>query len=162
SALRRCATLVAGTTTVVLLSAGVALAFPSGENPTDPGNGPALGPNHIEWTGNGSDAVSPSGSGDCTNSNQPGAPNQPYLYWVFSPDGGSVTADTANPSNPLNPVIHLSGTGSGDYPFSLDPSKAIKFITPYFTPDPSKLFASVTMNILSDGNGAWTLKISHG
>src|SRR5262245_5577697 len=122
-ALRRCATVVAGTTVLTVVGASAALAFPSGQNPSDPGNG-GVGPHHVEWTGNGSDAVSAQGGGDCTNSNQPGQPNDPYLYWVFSPDGGSVTADTANPSNPLNPVIHLSGTGSGNYPFSLDPSKA--------------------------------------
>lgn len=158
--LRRSATVVAGATAVVLISATAALAFPSGGNPG------STGPNHIEWTGNGSDAVSPSGTGACSASQEPnGQPaNTPYLYWVLTTDGGSVNTTDSTNNQPL-PYIVLTDHGNPQpqVPFdSSSSSNSVKFITSYFTPNLSTLQASAFFNVLTTGNGGWNLVISHG
>jgi hypothetical protein len=154
-ALRRCATVLAGTTTVILIGAGAAFAFPSGGNPG------TTGPNHIEWTGQGA-TNGQVDSSQCDAANDPNGANQPYLLWVFTTDGGSVATDSTAPH--FLPQIHLSGSGSGDFgqaaPLS---SNSVHFVTPYFTPNAS-LLASVTFYATSvpNTNSSWNLVISHG
>jgi hypothetical protein len=152
-ALRRAAAVVAGATAITLVSASAALAFNSGGNPQNFGG---TGPNHIEWTGQG--GVSASGTGDCLNEVTGQPDNTPFIYWVLAPDGGSVQVDSTTP------VLHLGGTGNGDYVNLGGDSDtgphAVKFITPFFPLN--GLTASATMNVLDTGNGSWNLVISHG
>src|SRR3954447_4811026 len=147
--LRRSATLVAAVSAVTLISAGTAFAFNSGDNPG------ATGPNTITWTGQGA-ANGVLDTTQCDAANDPNGANQPYLLWILTTDGGSITNDATTP------VLHLGGTGSGDYT-TTNPSanSAAHFVTPYVTPD-SNLTANADMNILTTGNGAWNLVISHG
>lgn len=155
TSLRRFATVVAASAITIGTGAGVALAFPSGNNPG------RTGPNDIEWTGQGADSVSPNGTGACSASQEPnGQPaNTPYLYWVFTTDGGSVSVQPTDP--PPLPVLNLGGSGSGIYNFdSSSSSNSVKFITPYF--DLGSLTASANFNVLTPGNGSWNLVISHG
>jgi hypothetical protein len=137
----------------VLIGATAALAFNS------PGKPPGTGPQNIVWTGQGASSVSPNGTGACAASQEPnGQPaNTPYLYWVLTPDGGSLTVNSSTP------VLHLGGSGSGNYVnLGLDSptSNAVKFVTPFF--DLGTLTANADMNILTTGTGAWGFKISHG
>lgn len=158
--LRRSATVVAGATAVVLLSAGAAFAFPSGQNPGDPGNG-GTGPNNITWHASTADSVSPSGTGACTNGSDPFGNNVPFLFWVLTTDGGSVSTTATDP--PPLPLLHLVSNGQPkpDVPFdSSSTSKTVKFISPFY--DPSTLQANADINVLTTGSGAWNLNISHG
>jgi hypothetical protein len=66
-------------------------------------------------------------------------------------DGGS--ADSA--------VLHLGGTGSGDYSADTASGNTFHFVTPYFAPD-SNFTAYADFNVDSTGNGVWNLVISHG
>jgi len=156
--LRRSATVVAGATAIALIGATAALAFNS------PGKPPGTGPQNIVWTGQGATSVSPNGTGACSASQQPnGQPaNTPYLYWVLTTDGGSVSTQPTDP--PPLPVLHLTVNGIPQPDVNFDSSStsnSIKFITPYYTPD-NTLGANADMYILSTGTGAWGLKISHG
>src|SRR3954449_3145797 len=147
--LRRSATLVAAVSAVTLISAGTAFAFDSGDSPG------AAGPNTITWTGQGA-TNGVLDTTQCDAANDPKGANQPYLLWILTTDGGSITNDATTP------VLHLGGTGSGDYT-TTNPSanSAAHFVTPYFTPD-SNLTANADMNVVDTGNGAWNLVISHG
>lgn len=153
TALRRATTVVASTTVLVMVGAGAAMAFPSGGNPQGyPGD------NTVQWTGNGAH----DGVLDTTLCPGEGG-GQPYLLWIFTTDGGSVVPGT--------PTLTLSGSGSGTYQTD-DPSadSSAHFVTPYYTPDPAQLHASVSFTIGTDaktglpdtGNGSWNLVISHG
>jgi hypothetical protein len=137
--------LITGLVVLILLVGitGVALAFNSGGKPADTGS------DTITWTGQGA-------SGDVLGTTECDANNTPYLLWILTVDGGSITNDTTTPT------LHLGGTGSGDFQTS-NPSdnSAAHFVTPYFTPD-SSLTAYADINILTTGNGAWNLVISHG
>lgn len=131
---------------LTLAFTGIALAFPSGDNPG------GTGPNQIEWTGQGAS------NGELDEVICPSADTLPdgidansYLHWILTTDGGSAD----------NAVLHLGGTGSGSYTASKDSGGAFHFFTPYFTPD-SHLTAYATFDVLTAGNGAWILTISHG
>src|SRR3954447_25935392 len=147
--LRRSATLVAAVSAVTLISAGTAFAFNSGDNPGTPG------PNTITWAGQGA-TNGALGTTQGAAAKPPKGASQPYLLWILTTDGGSITNDAKTP------VLHLGGTGSGDYT-TTNPSanSAAHFVTPYVTPD-SSLTANADMNVLTTGNGAWNLVISHG
>jgi hypothetical protein len=153
-ALRRFATVIVASALALGTGAGAAFAFDDGGNPG------TTGPNTITWTGHGTDISAQ----DCSAANEPnGQPaNTPYLLWVLTTDGGSIAADSVSPH--FLPVLHLSGSGSGDYnPGDGSTAGALKhFVTPYFTPDVSALHANVSMYVTSPGNGAWNLNISHG
>src|ERR671934_1615141 len=128
--------------------AGGALAFDSGNNPG------TAGATTISWTGHGTTG----GSLDpvqCAAKNDPNGPTQPYLLWILTTDGGSIQSDLTTP------VLHLGGTGSGDYP-TTNPSNnsAAHFVTPFFTL--SGLTADASINVLTTGDGSWNLNISHG
>ena len=125
-----------------LVTAGIAAAFNSGGNPG------VTGPNTITWTGQGTT----NGSVDTV---QCDSNNTGYLVWILTVDGGSIQSDSTTP------VLHLGGTGSGDY-YTSNPSdnSSAHFVTPYF--DPSGLTASADMNVLTTGKGSWNLVISHG
>jgi hypothetical protein len=138
----------------VMIAAGVTastvFAFDSGGNPG------TTGANTITWTGQGAsngvlDTI------QCDAQNDPNGANQPYLLWILTVDGGSITNDNTTPT------LTLGGTGNGSYQTS-NPSdnSAAHFITPYFTPDYPNLTATVAMNVLTTGTGAWNLVISHG
>src|SRR3954452_11647708 len=99
--LRRSATLVAAVSAVTLISAGTAFAFNSGDNPG------TEGPNTITWTGQGA-TNGVLNTTQCDAANDPEGANQPYLLWILTTDGGSITNDTTTPT----PVLHLGGTGS--------------------------------------------------
>jgi len=135
-----------------MVGASAALAFDSGDNPG------ATGANHIEWTGQGA-LGGKLDSTQCDAANDPNGANQPYLYWVLTPDGGSVQVDSTTP------ILHLGGSGHGDYinagGDAATGPHAVKFITPYYTPD-SGLTASAEMNVTDTGHGSWNLVISHG
>lgn len=153
TSLRRAATVVAAVAITIGTSAAAALAFNS------PGKPPGTGAQNIVWTGQGAPDVSPNGTGACSASQEPnGQPaNTPYLYWVLTPDGGSLQVDSTTP------VLHLGGSGNGDYVnqgLDQPTSNAVKFVTPFF--DLGTLTANADMNILTTGTGAWGLKISHG
>jgi hypothetical protein len=134
---------------LTLTGAGAAFAFDSGSNPG------ATGLNTITWIGQGA-ANGVLDTTYCDAANDPNGANQPYLLWILTSDGGTIQNDATTP------VLHLGGTGSGDY-HTNDPSgnSAAHFVTPYFTPD-SNLTAFADMNVLTTGNGAWQLVISHG
>jgi hypothetical protein len=128
--------------------AGGALAFDSGNNPG------TAGATTISWTGHGTTG----GSLDtvqCDAKNDPNGANQPYLLWILTTDGGSIQNDSTTP------VLHLGGTGSGDYT-TTNPSNnsAAHFVTPFFTL--SGLTADASINVLTTGDGSWNLNISHG
>jgi hypothetical protein len=141
--------LVAAVGALTLISAGTAFAFDSGGNPG------TTGPSTITWTGQGA-ANGALDTTSCDATNDPYGANQPYLLWILTVDGGSITNDASTP------VLHLGGTGSGDYT-TANPSNnsAAHFVTPYFTPD-SNLTAYAGMNVLTTGSGGWNLVISHG
>lgn len=80
------------------------------------------------------------------------ANNTPYLLWIFTVGGGGNTVTSA--------TLTLSGSGSGSY-VGTKMGNEFHFRTPYFTPDPSTLHASVTF-VGSLGNGNANLVISHG
>src|SRR3954451_16200721 len=144
--LRRSATLVAAVSAVTLISAGTALAVNS------PGNPGGTGAKTITWTGQGA-TNGFLDTAQCDAANDPKGANQPYLLWILTTDGGSITNDATTP------VLHLGGTGSGDYT-TTNPSanSADHFVTPYVTPDGS-LTANADMSVLTTGNGAWNLVI---
>lgn len=130
---------------VLILLAGftsLALAFDSGDNPGE------TGPNTITWTGQGglgNPAVYCPSPDDLPSGIDPNS----YLHWILTTDGGS--ADSA--------VLTLGGTGTGSYPG--DPTGgAFHFFTPYF--DLNGLTAYADINVVTTGNGAWILTISHG
>ena len=124
---------------------GMALAFDSGEKPGD------IGSNTITWTGQGAsngeldETICPS-----TDTVPAGIDPGSYLHWIFTTDGGSAE----------NAVLHLGGSGSGDYTGTAT-GGAFHFFTPYFVPD-SNLTAYATFDVITTGNGAWILTISHG
>jgi hypothetical protein len=103
----------------------------------------------ISWTGNGA-------SGGVLTTSQCDEVNTPYLYWVFHPGGNASVS---------NVVLHLGGSGSGDFPMSASSeggdAGAYKATTGYFTPDPATLQAWVTFDG-SLGSGQPGLVISHG
>jgi hypothetical protein len=127
-------------------TASVALAFDSGGKPG------GTGPDEITWTGQGvTDGVlNTELCGE--NADVPDGidPNN-YLHWIFTTDGGSAE----------DAVLHLGGTGSGNYtPLGGGEAGSISFYTPFFTL--AGLEAYATFNVLETGNGAWNLVISHG
>jgi hypothetical protein len=154
-ALRRVTAVVAGGVTIALVSASVALASGSGGNPI------TTGPNTITWTGQGADGGMLNTT-DCSAEGDPFGANTPYLLWVLTTGGGGGSVQLDNTSANPTPVLHLGGSGNGDYNY-VDPSNGneVKFVSPYFTPD-SQLTAQVNMNVTDVGNGTWGLKISHG
>lgn len=80
------------------------------------------------------------------------ANNTPYLLWIFTVGGGGNTVSSA--------TLTLGGTGSGSY-VGTKMGNEFHFTTPYFTPDPSTLTASVAF-VGSLGRGTANLVISHG
>jgi hypothetical protein len=174
-ALRRAAAVVAGATTITLVTASAALAFTSGGNPQDDGisvgapnnilNPPAS--DQIVWTHNGMDITpSPQGSGDCLS--QPTLPGQPgpqpqntaYLLWVLTTDGGSIASGSTS--------ITISGAGVGiDGTYQPGDGSVggqdTHFVTPYFDPASSPApHVVVSMGVTKTGSGSWNLTISHG
>jgi hypothetical protein len=148
-ALRGAGLAAAAVAAVTLIGAGAAFAFNSGDNPG------TTGPNTITWTGQGATNGAPK-TILCDEKNDPFGLDQPYLLWILTVDGGSITNDSSTP------VLHLGGTGSGDYT-TTNPSdnSAAHFVTPYFTPNNS-LTASADIDVVTTGRGAWNLVISHG
>jgi hypothetical protein len=127
-----------------LVAGSAALAFDSGGNPSDyPGD------NTVQWTGQGA-------SGGKLNTEQCDESNTPYLLWVFTTDGGSAS----------DAKLHLGTTDGGnelgDFSADTNTGNTFKFVTPYYTPDPSTLFAYVDFTVITNGNGGWNLVISHG
>src|SRR5262245_23341574 len=100
----RATVLAAAVSALTLIGAGTAFAFNSGNNPGQ------TGPNTITWTGQGA-TNGVLDSSQCNAANEPnGQPaNTPYLLWILTTDGGSVQADNTTP------VLHLGGSGNGDY-----------------------------------------------
>jgi hypothetical protein len=152
-ALVRSATVVAGLTAFTLVTAGAALAFDSGGSPGSTGN------TQINWTGQGAhdgklDTI------DCTgvaNGGQdPFGDNKPYMLWVMTTGGGSVSL-TSPP-----PVLVTSGSLTNSWPF-VDPTKTnnVHFLSDYVTPDPATLHAFAAINV-TDVGSTWNLVISHG
>lgn len=149
--LRRAATVLAAAAITLGSGAAAAFAFQSGNNPG------STGPNTITWTGQGA-TNGQLDSPQCDAANDPNGANQPYLLWVLTTDGGSIQLDDTTP------VLHLAVNGNpqGDFTQSApSSSNSVHFVTPYFTPD-NTLSASADMNVLTTGNGAWNLVISHG
>jgi hypothetical protein len=133
---------------VALIIATGAFGFNSGGNPG------ATGANNIVWTGHGvTNGVL--NNEECDAQNDPNGANQPYLLWILTVDGGSIQSDSSTP------VLHLAGTGSGDY-FTTNPSdnSSAHFVTPFF--NLSGLTANADINVLTTGSGSWNLNISHG
>jgi hypothetical protein len=134
-------------------TASVALAFDSGGNPGDfPGD------NTVQWTGQGANQVPGQLNTVQCEENLPEGinPNDPYLLWVFTTDGGSASGAT----------LHL-GTSDGandlgDFAADTSTGNTFKFVTPYYTPDTSTLFAYVDFTVGTTGSGSWNLVISHG
>jgi hypothetical protein len=144
--------LIPAVAAVTLIGAGIAYAFDSGDKPE------GTGADTITWTGQGADGGELN-TVECGVENPAELPpdidvNEPYLLWVLTPDGGSLTNDA------VTPVLHLGGTGSGDYNTNNPGGSPAKFVTPYFTP--AGLTASADIVINATGNGAWNLVISHG
>lgn len=98
------------------------------------------------WTGQGT-------NGGVLNTLQCDASLTPYLHWILTTDGGSVQDDPA-------PVLHLGGSGSGNYTPSKDSGGAFHFDTPYFPL--AGLTANADFTVVTTGNGKWVLTISHG
>jgi hypothetical protein len=143
------AALFAAVAAMALVGAGVALAaeFDSGTNPG------ATGAQTIVWTGNGAtNGVVDSIQCPSPDTVPDGIDPNSYLHWIVTTDGGSA-GDTA--------TLHLSGSGSGDYPATKASGGALHFFTPYFTPD-SSLIAKADLNVITTGGGPWNLNISHG
>jgi hypothetical protein len=103
----------------------------------------------LNWTGQGA-------TNGVLNTSLCDANNTQYLLWIFTTDHGSVDETTSEP------VLHLGGTGSGDYSTPDSHGSSFHFTTPYFTPDPATLTANVTFVVADPGNGTWILTISHG
>jgi hypothetical protein len=118
------------------LYAGTAVASPTG-----------CSGNTCTWGGQGATNGSLDNA-ECDAANDPNGANQPYLLWIFTEGGGSVSSAT----------LTLGGSGSGNY-VGTAYGKEFHFVTPYFTPDTSTLTASVTF-VGSIGNAQ--LVISHG
>jgi hypothetical protein len=121
---------------------GTTLAFDSGGKPT------GSGPDTITWTGQGS-LGDPAEYCPSLDTVPAGIDPNSYLHWIVTTDGGS--ADSA--------TLHLGGTGGGNYTGTLT-GGAFHFFTPYF--NLSGLTAYADINILTTGNGAWGITISHG
>jgi len=132
-----------------LLGVGSAFAFNSGDKPSGTGD------DTITWTGQGA-TNGVLNSSQCDEQNDPNGANQPYLLWVFTTDGGSATITGTGTQQ-----LKLGGTGSGSYEPDTNTGNTFKFVTPYFTPD-SSLTATLDFNVVTTGNGAWNLVISHG
>jgi len=136
---------------VLLATAAPAFAFNSGGKPT------GTGPTTITWTGQGATG-GVLNTAKCDTADQPaGQPSgTPYLLWILTAGGGSMQNDATTP------VLHLGGTGSGSYTTSdRTATSAARFVTPYVTPD-AALTAYADLDVLTTGNGAWNLVISHG
>ena len=158
-ALRRAATIVAGTTVLTVIGAGVALAAVSPSEVT-------ASSTTLYWSGQGSpvnqlcgDSADPGADGY-----QNGATAGSYMLWIFATDGGSVTPP---PTLTINNVTygHAFKPGSSsvaDFGFP----GAWQIVTPYIDPgtitrgDGGSAYASFTVN--STGTGKWVLTISHG
>jgi hypothetical protein len=136
---------------VLLATAAPAFAFNSGGKPT------GSGPTTIAWTGQGATG-GVLNTTLCDAADQPGGQpaGTPYLLWILTVGGGSLQNDATTP------VLHLGGSGSGNYTTS-NPTvtSAARFVTPYVTPD-GALSAYADLDVLTTGNGAWNLVISHG
>ncbi|MGC8635226.1 MAG: hypothetical protein ACP5VP_11310, partial [Candidatus Limnocylindrales bacterium] len=115
--------------------AGPALAFNSGGTPA------ATGLDTIAWTGQGA-TKGVLDTSLCDTSNDPYGANRPYLYWIFTTDGGSATS----------PTLTLSGQGSGTYNADRASGSTFHFITPYYTPDPNTLSAVASFLVVDTGN----------
>src|SRR2546422_7599884 len=80
--------------------------------------GIALADGTENWTGQGV-TDGQLNSVDCESSQ-----GAAYIYWVFSLGGGDQTVTDA--------TLHLSGSGSGDYPMTIGNGNEAKVTTPFF------------------------------
>jgi hypothetical protein len=123
---------------VALLCSSAAWAFDSGGTPS------GIGPDSINWTGNGSpvsqqcDSSADPGQGGYQN----GATATNYMLWILNTDGGSISGGW---------TLTVNGTTYGN-------SSANQLVTPYI--DPTGAVANFT--VATTGTGAWILTISHG
>jgi hypothetical protein len=143
-------------TTLAVALGIIGFAVPALVSAFDSGGSPSgTGDNTIAWTGQGA-TNGVLNTSLCDATNDPFGANHPYLLWVLTTDGGSATITG-------NQGLSLGGTGSGTGPVAPDTTtgNTFKFVTPYFTPD-SNLTASATFSVVTTGNGAWVLTISHG
>lgn len=158
TALRRATTLVASTAVLAMIGAGVAAAEVSPSKVT-------VGSTTLSWSGQGSDA----NFQQCGTSADPGAGGYQngatasnYMLWIFSTDGGSVSAA---------PTLTVNGTqyGNAYQPKASDNQYgypgAWQIVTPYIDPSTitptSNAFVSYPP-VTDPGNGSWVLTISHG
>jgi hypothetical protein len=158
-ALRRTATVVAGTAVLTMVGASVALAEVSPSPVTADST-------TLYWSGQGSDAnfqlcgtSADPGAGGFQN----GANANDYMLWIFSTDGGSVSAP---------PTLTVNGTqyGSAYQPKASDNQYgypgAWQIVTPYTDPgtiqqgDGGGAYATFKVNTVK--SGSWVLTISHG
>ena len=138
---------------LVLTTAGIAAAATY----NSPASVTTLGGNTLKWTGQGQSGgtLNTSQCGTAADDFVPANLENNYLLWVF-------TVGNAGIGTP-DPVLHLSGTGSGDYTWVRDNGGEYKFITPYFNPGYPALAANVTFNATDlSSNKDFVLTISHG
>jgi hypothetical protein len=138
--------------TLTAMSAGAVFADASVDSP----NKVQADTIQLNWTGQGTtsnqlDTVECGSSADFgAGGAQNGATADDYLLWIFTTDGGDVTAA---------PTITINGT---TYANAYQPGNGIyQIVTPGF--DPATITDAHTNFVVADtGNGAWVLTISHG
>jgi hypothetical protein len=127
----------------------------SADSPASGSTVPESGSFNLVWTGGGvtGGALNTTACDAAGNPADPFGANVPYLLWVLTVDGGSIDHTT------LPPILHVAG--GGDYPTSAVNGNANQFTTPFF-PLAGLVGTNAEMNVVTSGNGAWTLEISHG
>ena len=157
-ALRRAAAVVAGTTVLAVIGAGVAAAEVSPSKVT-------LSSTTLYWNGQGSPVQQQCGTSADPGAGgfQNGATANNYELWIFATDGGSVQSP---------PTLTINGTTYGN---AFKPNStqsdfgfpgAWQIVTPYIDPstiqqgDGGGAFTSFAVN--TTGGGTWVLTISHG
>jgi hypothetical protein len=168
TALRRAATVVAGTTVLAVVGAGVAAAAVS------PSNDITTSSTELYWSGQGTPVQQLCGTSADPGANPAGFTNgsgpNDYELWIFSPDGGSVVG---SPTLTVNGTTYDNAFHAGPFTDSngiVYDHGAWQIVTPYI--DPSTIqqapktggtgsaFASFVVNTI--GGGSWVLTISHG
>jgi hypothetical protein len=142
---------VIGSAVAVLAAAFVVAVGGIGASASTSYDSPAMitatGASILNWTGQGGGANFTS---DCSAANDPGGLNAPYLLWIFTTDGGSVTG---TPVLTVNSDVYSSPKNVGG---------AYQFVTSFYPTTTPPTTASVAFDVSTTGSGDWVLTLSHG